>query len=228
LTSAYQVELRKPNFTDKLLASFNTVFLNKHFWFISISSFIRYGSLITVQGFLGTLYLVDVMRYSAQKSANILSMISVGYMIGSPLMGRISDSIFNSRKKVMVIGLFIYMCFMPFFLLDIDNEFLWYIVFWSLGFFASVGAVSFAHVKELFSEDISGVVLTANNLFNIGGVAISQQVVGLIVARYPKTLSGHTAEAYHSAFAVLSASCVIGFLLYLLVKDTRPLASDVL
>ena len=198
------------------------MFSNKHFWFISIAAFIRYGSLITVQGFLGTLYLIDVMGYSIEKSGNILSMISIGYLIGSPLWGIFSDSVFKSRKKVMLLGLFIYMCVMLFFLLDTKADFLWYGVFWGLGFFASVGAVSFAHVKELFPKEISGFALTANNLFNIVGVAIGQHVTGVIIGRYPKTPSGYAIEAYHSAFAVLFISCIIGFVLYLFVQDTVP------
>jgi sugar phosphate permease len=221
-TSANTRETRKSNLTNKMLISFKTVFSNRHFWFISTSAFIRYGSLISVQGFLGTLYLIEVMGYSVEKAGNILSMISIGYLIGSPLMGKLSDSVFKSRKKVMLLGLFIYMCIILFFLLDIKSDFLWYAVFWGLGFFASIGAVSFAHVKELFPKEISGVVLTANNLFNIVGVAIGQHVMGFIIGRYPKTLSGYAIEAYHSAFAVLSISCIIGFVLYLFVRDTVP------
>jgi sugar phosphate permease len=221
-TSLHSQETGNSGLTNRMLISLKTVFSNRHFWFISVSAFIRYGSLISVQGFLGTLYLIEVMGYSVEKAANILGMISIGYLIGSPLMGKMSDSVFKSRKKVMLSGLFIYLCVMLFFLLDIKSDVLWYAIFWGLGFFASIGAVSFAHVKELFPKEISGVVLTANNLFNIVGVAIGQHVMGFIISRYPKTLSGYAAEAYHSAFAVLSISCIIGFILYLFVRDTVP------
>ncbi|HOG16313.1 MAG TPA: MFS transporter [Syntrophales bacterium] len=203
------------------LSSLGVVFLDRNFWMISLSAFIRYGSLICIQGFLGTLYLVQVMGYPAQKAGNILSMIAIGYLVGSPLMGRLSDSMFRSRKKVMVWGLFLYTLFMPLFLLDPDSDLLWYITFFALGFFASIGAVSFAHVKELFPKEVSGVALTANNLFNIGGVAVGQHVIGMLMARYPATVTGHSVEAYHAAFTVLFLSSLFGFLLYLFVEDSR-------
>ena len=207
------------------LSSLGVVFLDRNFWIISLSAFIRYGSLISVQGFLGTLYLVQVLGYPAQKAGNILSMIAIGYLVGSPLMGRLSDSMFRSRKKVMVWGLLLYTLFIPFFLFDPDNELLWYVVFFALGFFASVGAVSFAHVKELFPKEISGVALTANNLFNIGGVAVGQHVIGMLMARYPATVMGYSVGAYHAAFTALFLSSLFGFLLYLFVKDSRILSS---
>ena len=210
---------------NNLLASSSAIFSDRHFWFISLSAFIRYGSLVTVQGFLGMLYLIDVMGYSAHTSANILGMLSIGYFVGSPIMGRVSDTIFNSRKQVMVAGLLVYLCCMSFFLFDIDSEGLWFAVFFALGFFSSIGAVSYAHIKELFPKEMSGFALTATNLFTMGGVAVSQQAVGFVVSQYPKTLTGYSAAAYHSAFAILFASCVVGLWLYVFVKDSRPLAS---
>jgi hypothetical protein len=85
--------------------------------------------------------------------------------------------------------------------------------------------VNYAHVKELFPKEMSGFALTASNLFTMGGVAVSQQVIGFVISQYPKTGMGYSAEAYHSAFEILFASCVAGLLLYAFAKDTRPLVS---
>ncbi len=215
----------KPHYGNGSLSSLSVVFRDRNFWMISLSAFIRYGSLICIQGFLGTLYLVQVLGYPAHKAGNILSMIAIGYLVGSPLMGRLSDSMFRSRKKVMVWGLLLYTLFIPLFLFDPDNELLWYVTFFALGFFASVGAVGFAHVRELFPKEISGVVLTANNLFNIGGVAVGQHLIGMLMARYPAPVTGHSVEAYHAAFTALFLSSLFGFLVYLFVKDSRVLSS---
>lgn len=223
--SANQVQSRGVLLKNNLLSSSKTIFSDGNFWLISASAFIRYGSLVTVQGFLGTLYLIEVMQYSAQTSANILGMLSIGYFVGTPIMGKVSDSILNSRKRVMVIGLFIYLCCMSFFLFDINSEWLWFVIFFALGFFSSNGAVSYAHVKELFPKEMSGFALTANNLFTMGGVAVSQQVIGAVISRFPKTTTGYVPEAYHSAYEILFASCVAGLLLYIFTRDTRPLVS---
>lgn len=210
---------------NRLRTSSAAVFSSRHFWFISISAFIRYGSLIAIQGFLGTLYLTEVMGYSPQTSANILGMLAIGYIFGSPIMGKVSDAVFLSRKKVMIPGLLIYMCCMVFFLVDVKSEWLWYMVFFALGFFSSIGAVSFAHIKELFPNEMSGFALTANNLFNIGGVGICQQLVGSVVSRYQRTATGYPVDAYHTAFALLLILSVVAVLIYVFVKDTGPLTS---
>jgi sugar phosphate permease len=222
LLPAAEAESSSP--IGKRLSSLKIVFFDRNFMFISLAAFIRYGSLISIQGFLGTLYLINIIGYSYQKAGHILSMIAIGYLIGSPLLGRMSDRIFKSRKRIMVWGLLIYSFLFPFFLFDLDSDLLWYVIFFALGFFSSIGAVSFTHVKELFPREMSGVVLTANNLFNIGGVAVSQHFVGMIVALYPAALTINRAAAYHAAFAVLFAFSILAFFMYLFVKDSQLLA----
>jgi len=207
-----------------LFSSSRAVFTDRHFWFISLSAFVRYGSLITIQGFLGTLYLIDVLGYSLQTAANMLATLSVGYLIGSPLLGRLSDSIL-SRKRVMVAALFVYLGCISFFLFDIDSPGLWYTVFFALGFFSSMSAVSYAHVKELFPEGMAGFALTSTNLFTIGGVAVGQKLIGWVVSRFPQRVTGYAPEAYHAAFALLFTACIAAFLLYVFVRDTRPLTA---
>jgi MFS family permease len=216
---------RREKLSKAILNPLALVFSNKHFWFIALSSLVRYGALVSIQGFLGTLFLLDILGYSTQTSANILSMISIGYMIGSPLAGRLSDRVFLSRKKVMVVGLLLFaVTVLPFLLIQTRNTLLWYVIYWGLGFFASVGAVSFAHVKELFPKEVSGLALTAINLFNIGGVGIGQQFLGIVIRRFPKTSAGYPIEAYQQAFAILFVASLAAFMVYLATKDTSPLS----
>jgi MFS family permease len=215
----------KNKISKAILDPLASVFSNRHFWFIALSSLIRYGALVSIQGFLGTLFLLDILGYSAQTSGNILSMISIGYMIGSPLAGRLSDRVFLSRKKVMVTGLLLFaMTVMPFLLVQTQNTLLWYGVFLGLGFFASVGAISFVHAKELFPKEVGGLAMTAINLFNIGGVGIGQQFLGIVLQRFPRTSRGYPLDAYQQAFGILFLASMIAFIVYLAAKDTSPLS----
>jgi sugar phosphate permease len=205
-------------------SSLPVVFSSRHFWFISMSSLIRYGSLISIQGFLGPLYLIEILGYSPQESGNILSMISIGYLIGSPLAGRLSDSVFQSRKKVMLTGLSLFaILILPFLCDRSQNTIFWSTIFFGLGFSASVGAVSFAHVKELYPEEVAGLALTASNLFNIVGGGLSQHLLGIVIGSFPKTDSGYPLQAYHLTFIILFIFSTMAFLIYLGVRDTHPL-----
>lgn len=218
---------KRNNISKTILFPLVLVFSNKHFWLIAISTLIRYGSIISIQGFLGTLYLIDVLGYDVQKSGNILSMISVGYLIGSPMAGRISDVVFRSRKKVVLACLSLFpVLILPFLLKEIKNDICWYIVFLGLGLVSSAGGVSFAHVKELFPREIAGFALSTFNLFAMGGVGIGQHVLGIIIGRFPKTVSGYPLEAYHQVFITLFVASIAAFIIYLMVKDTNPLHYD--
>ena len=60
------------------------------------------------------------------------------------------------------------------------------------------------------------------NFFNIGGVGIGQQVLGVVVGRFPKKPSGYPPEAYHQAFAIIFAASIVALIVYLAVRDTHP------
>lgn len=204
------------------------VFSNKDFWFIAISCFLRFGVQISIQGFIGTLYLVEALGYNAQESGNVLSMISLGYLIGSPLAGRLSDITFQSRKKVVLFALFFFaVSNFPFLLKEAQPHILWYVVFFGLGLFGSVASVNFAHIKELFPNDIVGLALAAVNLFCIGGVGVGQHLIGIVIGGFSKTNFGYPVEAYQDAFLILFVASIIGFICYLFPQDTDPLQQKV-
>jgi len=216
--------IRRGEIFKSFFSALTLVFSDKNFWLIAISSSIRYGSLISIQGFLGTLYLIDVLGYSPQKAGNILSMISVGYLIGAPAAGRLSDTVFRSRKRVTLISLLLFaVSILSLLREDAESEIFWFSTFFGLGFFSSVGGVSFAHVKELFPREIAGIALTGNNFFTILGVAMGQHVLGIIIGSFSKIDSGYPTEAYHLAFIVLFIGSIIAFVSYSIVKDTNPL-----
>ncbi len=200
------------------------VFSNRDFWFIAISCFLRFGVLIGIQGFVGTLYLVEVLGYNLQESGNILSMLSLGYLIGSPIVGRLSDVVFRSRKKVVLVTLFLFaVSTLPFLFKETRAQILWHIVFFGLGFFGSVGSVNFAHVKELFPQEMVGSALAGVNLFCIGGIGVGQHLVGMIIGGFSKEGFHYPAEAYQRAFLILFVASIIAFICYLLPRDTNPL-----
>lgn len=206
----------------RVFAALGPIFLNYHFWIMGLGSFVRYGSMVTIQGFLGMLYLVEILRLDPAEAGTILGMISVGYLIGSPLAGRLSDTVLRSRKKVVAAGFFLTaLTMIPFCLPDGVPLPVWYLVFGCVGLFAATSPANFAHAKELFPPQMTGTVLTGANLFVMLGAAVGSQLAGAFLESYPRSAAGYPSQAYTLVFlGLLVASLVTGFL-YLLVKDTH-------
>lgn len=108
-------------------------------------------------------------------------MVSVGYLIGSPLAGHLSDTVLHSRKKVVASGFFLFgLVMLPFLFpsrLPLSG---WYLIFGAIGLFSSTSPVNFAHAKELFPSRMTGTVLTGANFFVILGAASGSQVTGCL------------------------------------------------
>ena len=206
--------------------AFRTVLGTPTFWYIATLNFFTAGSFLAFQGLWGGPFLMDGFGLSPVKAGSVLSMIAVGYIIGCPLTGMLSDRWVPSRKKLTLVVLSIYLVPLLFlsFLLGPRRDFFLFPVYFSIGLFASGVVLFIAHLKELFPPRIVGTALSLNNLFAIGGAGILQYLMGWIIERHPPVGRVYPIEAYREAFLLLLAGMVGALLLYLRAKDSNSLS----
>ncbi len=173
------------------------------FWPLALWYFFNFGIFYSFGGLWGGPFLMEIHQLSKSRAGAILSMIALGMMIGSPFCGYVSDHVFRSRKKVLVLAAF---CT---FLLSLA---LWshggrFTVFWLyvwcflMGLFScSAAVVGFAAVKESFPVQITGTAMGLVNVFPFLGGALMQPAVGLILDWYGQGPAGYPLQAYRSAF----------------------------
>jgi MFS family permease len=206
--------------------AFRAVLGSSTFWFIANLNFFTAGSFLAFQGLWGGPFLMDGFGLSPVQAGFVLSMIALGYIIGCPFTGMISDRLVPSRKKLTLILLSIYL--VPLlslsFFLGPGRNFLLFPVFFSIGLFASGVVLSIAHLKELFPPRIVGTALSLNNLFAIGGAGILQYLMGWIIERHPALGRIYPIEAYREAFLLLLGGMSGALLLYFRSRDSNPLS----
>ncbi len=207
----------------KVKESFSIILLNSNFWIISLLTFFWFGTFIGIQGLWGGPYLMDIFKLSKEETGNILSMIAFGFIAGGPILGRISDRILRSRKKLIFISLLIFTLniILIIFLKNYLSKLFLYILFFNFGFFGSSGIITYAHLKELFPISISGTVMTCLNFFAIIGAAILQHGMGVIIEHFGKLSSGgYPYIAYKSAFLFCVFGMSISLFLYIFSKES--------
>jgi sugar phosphate permease len=210
----------RPRIKDTL-ASARTLFSRKDFWIISFSTFCRYGIYASVQSLWAGPYLINVAGLSPVTTGNILLLMSMGMIIGSPVSGHLSDSIFTSRKKIIISGicgmilvLGIIISLPP----EAGREIL-ALLFFCFGLFSSSGQVMYAHIKEQVPLENAGMAMTGINFFTMAGVAVFLQGLGsLMKFLYPGTSLGP--EAFRGGFIFCALCLVLIGLLYLLTSET--------
>ncbi|MEA1959738.1 MAG: MFS transporter [Bacillota bacterium] len=193
------------------------VFSNWNYVQICLLVFVFYGTIMGFQGLWGGPFLRDVYGLSADEAGKLLMFIPIGMIIASPLVGYTSDKIFHSRKKVLFFGAFLYSLawFALVFMTDsMSPAFLPILMLW-FGFFGSVMVISFADAKETCNPELAGTAVGGLNLFPFIGGALFQQIMGIVIAKYPQSLPGvYSVTAYRSAFTLCLAALIIGIILY--------------
>lgn len=148
------------------------------------------------------------------QAGQILSMLAVGMIIGSPFLSYLSNNFFCARKPVMVLSAFITLMIvlaLAFYTDRIPVPAL-YVLLLVMGCFTSaVVGVAFTITKELFPVQIAGTAIGLVNLFPFAGGAVFQPVLGFVLENSGRVGETFTPAGYQQAFFALSGCAVIAF-----------------
>jgi sugar phosphate permease len=209
-----------PGQTIGLAQGVKIVLTSRPFWFLAAWFFFSFCIFFSFGGLWGGPYLMHVYGLSKAEAGNILGMLALAMILGSPFISWLSDKVFRSRKKVIVLASVITLCltiplaFFP----DAMNKPALYLLCFLLGMFNSaVVVVAFTSAKELFPLEIAGTSVGLANLFPFLGGAVAPPILGAILEAQVKTATGYSAEAYSKAFLLyfifallaLGAACFI-------------------
>ena len=201
----------------------------RDYWIISLGTFCRYGIFASVQALWAGPYLMNVVGLPAVTAGNLILLLSIGIITGSPFFGWLSDVVVCSRKKIIVAGLattglvLVVLAGLgpktPMALLAV--------LFFSFGFFSSSGGIMFAHIKERMPAEHAATAMTGVNFFNMIGVVVFLQGLAAVMHFFfPQASLG--AAAFKGAFLICAACLAVTVVCYLFTVDTgrRQLAKD--
>jgi len=150
-------------------------------------------------------------------------LFSVGFFLGGPILGFLSDRVFRNRKSVMLLA----MCFYTIFFSPLTGFFptpsLIMIagIFFFIGFLTSCGNVMYANIKELLPSSISGTAMSAVNFFTMAGAGVFQHVMGVSIDKFSLPQGQLPPEAFSFAFSLCFVSAALGTVAYLFVKEVH-------
>ncbi len=187
-----------------LLSSVRLVLGSLAFWQIAVVTFFRHGTFISLQGLWLGPYLIDIKGYSPVQAGNMLVIMAIGIIVGSPVGGRLSDRTLKSPKAVSMagFGLFLITLFLLIWVSKTRNPYWYGSLLFSMGFSAALAMMLFTHAKELFPLTISATVLAGVNFFSMAGGALVMTALGKVIEYFPRTNHTYPAEAYHFAFLI--------------------------
>jgi sugar phosphate permease len=199
------------------------VLVHPGFWPLAVWFFFDLGIFFSLGGLWGGPFLTQVHGLSKAEAGQILSMIAVGMVVGSPLLSLLSDRVFEGRKPVLVLASAV---------MVVVTGVLWaftdtlpvaglYTLFLVMGVFGSaIVVIGFTANKELFPIEIAGTATGLINLFPFAGGAVFQPVLGGILEGFGKAGAGFSLQGYRAVMLALLVSSLIAFIASLLTRET--------
>ncbi len=181
---------------------------------------------VTLVGALwGQPYLETVDHLSASTSSFIISFIFAGVILGSPLVGLLSDK-FQSRKVFMILGAFISLIIgLIIIYISINSIVILSILFFLFGLASSVQSLGYTFVSENNPLHRIGVAMSFTGMVVMCGGALLQPYIGMLLDQHKLGASGNLlqygAVDFQHAFTVFPISFTIALLLVLAIKDKR-------
>lgn len=202
------------------------VVMEKHFWPVAIWFFFDCGIFFGFGALWSGPYLMHVYDMTKAEAGAILSMIAWAMILGSPLLGLLSDKLLKSRKKPFIFCtslLVVDLAFLNIFPAGLSRTVLFILFFiFSLGA-SSIVIIAFTTTKELFPVEMAGTSVGTVNLFPFLGGAVFMPLLGRVLDAYPKSdIGGYSLEAYSTLLLILLGASLVSLICTFFMKETFP------
>ncbi|MDP3704725.1 MAG: MFS transporter [Legionellaceae bacterium] len=208
----------------KIVQSLRIILSSRQTWINALYAGFLYGPTAVIGEAMGPAYLEYGRGLSAHAAAFATGLIFIGWVIGGPLVGYISDRV-GRRKPCMIISavcgiiLTTFFVFYPHMSRDLA-----YVLFFLFGLTNSGVAIAYAVSTELHSRLVIGTAIAFTNMMSIFVGASLQPLVGHLVDLVSGTRAYHVETLLLSDFQyglrILPISSLIALALAMMVKET--------
>jgi MFS family permease len=204
--------------------SLKTVASNKQTWLASISAGGLTGTLLAFGGLWGVPYLMVARNIVKEEAAAFISVAFIGWAIGAPLLGWLSDRL-GRRRVIVIIGTTCAALSTTALLIWPNMPGILLVITLAIqGAFSSSMIVCFALTRENNPAELSGAALGLINTFAVGTGAVLQPLTGLILdlqwdGLVIDGLRVYDLNDYQIALSILPAACVFSLIAAMYLKE---------
>lgn len=153
-------------------------------WLVGTYGMFMFTPFLILTGTWGVPFLIYGCHYNAQDAANLIALLPLGFAIGAPVIGYLSDRFFTRRKPMAWSAVTQSALLVILFAAPSMSKLEHALLFGTLGFVCSGFLPAFSMMKEITSEKVRSASLGFMNTFNMAGVILFMPMVGLILERH--------------------------------------------
>ncbi|MBA2650045.1 MAG: MFS transporter [Legionella sp.] len=179
---------------------------------------------------MGTLYLEQRLPISTKEASMVNGLLFLGAIIGSPLVGWISDKV-GLRILPMKIGAISSLIILLIILYLPVSLFQMAILFFLLGFFTSAQVISYALVAESSPPTLTATAISVISILTQGGYLIYQNIFSSLLTHHGSAALIHGVPvyqlgAYQYASIILPLGVIVAFMMTYGLKETNCIRSN--
>ncbi len=203
-----------------------TVFKNPHSWIISFICFSIYATTTAFAGLWGVPFLEKAYGVSNTVASYALSTFFLGWIVGGPIIGLISDKIKNRKIVFIFSGLINAGLISSVIYYQLPSIYLVYVILFFVGFFSSSQNLTYCVAIEINPVECKGTAIATTNFINFAFGSLIQPLVGFLLSLHWKGalsngIAVYSTHNYRFALMVFPISFLVSALLSLFLKERK-------
>jgi len=214
-----------PMTMKQLFGALRVIFTNPQMWLIGIIGCVLYLPSIVLLDVYGISYFKAAHHITAQQAANVSALTFLGWIIGGPVIGGISDKIKRRRLPLMLTSaMTAVLLYIIFYYPGLTLNQLSVIAFIA-GICCGAHPLCFALGKENNPPEMAGTSVAVTNMFIMLGGMVFPPIIGRLLDSHTQSqiingLHVYTATDYTFALSVIPSGIVLGTILTMFLKET--------
>lgn len=215
--------------TKQVLVGLGHVLKNKQIWIGGFIGFLLYLSLSMFAELWLVPYLQQARNFSVTDAAAATSMVFLGWAVGGPLMGLVSDVISRRRLPILIGSLLAGVVSIMLVYISSLTRIEIYLLLILMGIFCSAQNIVFVTARENAPQKFAGSAMAFTNLLIMAGGMIFQPLVGHFLDNGASHLVNgvpiYSAQTYQSVLIILPIAFFASMLLTFFLKETNATLS---
>ncbi|MDR2432471.1 MAG: MFS transporter [Puniceicoccales bacterium] len=202
------------------VAGLISVCRNKQTWVVGLVASCLYMPTVVFGDLWGVQYIRSALGLHKAEAAKVASMLYIGWLVGGPLVGLLSDLI-GCRRKLLVLGCFLSTIFFSVVLIcPIRSPFIIGLLLFLAGMSSSPQVISFVASLEANLPSAKGSAIAIVNMIVMFVGGIFQPIVGWLIGRNSTCDTEHVIShvAFRNALLAMPILTFVGLLLSFFIK----------
>lgn len=220
-----QVAVKKEAAPVKILTAAKKAYLNSQYLRAAFYASLMNMAIAVFGAMMGTLYLEQRLAIGSEQASMVNGMLFLGAIIGSPLLGWISDKV-GLRVMPMKMGVLVSLAIILIILYLPVTANQMSFLFFLLGLFTSAQVISYALVAESSSPAMTATAISVISILTQGGYLVYQNLFTGLLTSYGEMhlINGipiYSLNAYQYAAIILPLGLLVALFMLFGLKETN-------